>query len=95
MVILRCYFQKTVRNCSQVFTCTCRTLIVPYSTNQILKCGVFRAVLFVDDKDSHYGTGDDFRKCDIRTFLLLASTEEEYGVSQFVSSVYNYLHHVN
>ena len=71
VVMLRCSFAEDDTKLFSSVCRTCSTLIVPYSTNRILKCGVFRAVLVVDVKDSHYGTRDDFRKCDVRTLLLL------------------------
>ena len=80
MVILGCYFAEDGTELFSSVCRTCSTLIVPYSTTQILKCGVIRAVLVVDDKDSHYGTGDDFRKCGVPILLSLIGVRSHFRV---------------
>ena len=80
MVILGCYFTEDGTGLFSSVCRACSTLLVPYSTNPILKCGVLRAVLVVDDKDSHHGTGDDFRKCDVRTLLSLIGVIDHFRV---------------
>ena len=81
MVILGCYFAEDGTELFSSVCRTCSTLIVLYSTTQILKYGVIRAVLVVDDKDSHYGTGDDFRKCDFPTLIITNRSKKPFPSS--------------